>query len=183
MFWYAVQTRPCQEKRASDNLNAWGIETLAPCLPRRAAPFPRPLFPSYIFARFDVAKMLHNVHFTRGVSNVVSFGGKPAIILDEIIATIRNRVDDHGSITREIVQLKTGDPVLIAAGPLQNLKGVFERELPDGERVRILLDTIAYSAHIELLRSEISKIPGTAIPKNSSSGERFGVPLHQKGAH
>lgn len=172
MFWYAIHTRPCQEKRAAENLNAWGIETLAPWLPQGISPFPRPLFPSYIFARFDVGKMLHNIQFTRGILSVVSFGGQPAIVLDEVIDTIRKRVDSRGIIVRDTPLLKAGDPVLVGEGPLRNLKGVFERELPDGERVRILLETVAYSAHIEVVRSTVTKLPcvGTAKISGPKTG-------------
>jgi transcription antitermination factor NusG len=65
--WYAIHTHPNQENRAYRNLQAWNLETFAPTLKvRRGNPFngahtyvTRPLFPRYIFARFDVDALLH----------------------------------------------------------------------------------------------------------------------------
>lgn len=159
MMWYAIYTKPSQEKRAAENLEAWGLETLAPWLsPSGASPFSKPLFPRYIFGRFDAAQMLHKVYFTRGVSSVVSFGGQPAIIMDDVITAIRERVDRNGKVVREPTGWKTGDTVVIESGPLRSLKGIFERDLPDGERVRILLEMVTYSAHIEIARSALTKL-------------------------
>ena len=81
--WYVVYTLPNYEQRADSNLRAWHLETFAPKIKaRRVNPFngvsiyvTRPLFPRYIFARFNLNALMHKVRFTRGVSNVVSFGG------------------------------------------------------------------------------------------------------------
>ena len=173
MPWYAIHTKRCQEKRAAENLNAWGIETLAPWVtPQPPSPFPRPLFPGYIFARCDPASMLHNVHFTRGVSSIVSFGGGPAVVMDEVIAAIRSRIDDCGRVACEPRPLKAGDAVIIETGPLRNFQGVFERDLSDGERVRILLETVAYSAHAEIPRSEVAKLKVGAHSMRGNREER-----------
>jgi transcriptional antiterminator RfaH len=161
--WYALHTKPKQEKRAFLNLEAWGIEAFAPWLPSRAKPSnPPPLFPGYIFARFKIGELLHKIAFTRGVSNVVSFGGVPAIVEEDVIAAIRSRTDQNG-IARILCELKPGDLVTAQSGPLRNLVGIFERELPESERIEILLTTIAYSARIKVSRYEVRKIeaPGS----------------------
>jgi len=148
LSWYAIRTRSRQEERAVDNLNAWGVETLFPRFSSwsRSAP---PLFPGYIFARFDHNAMLHKVRFTRGILHVVNFGGTPAPITEEIILGILCRIDEKGFI-RETSALKPGDEVVIQSGPLQNLVGTFEGKLSGRERVRILLNAIAYSVHVEM---------------------------------
>ena len=155
--WYAVRTKPSQEKRATENLSAWGMETLAPWLPpKKGNPFPRPLFPGYIFARCEQT-MLQKLHFTRGILFVVSFGGKAAVVEDEVITAIRSRTDDRGVICPGPA-LTSGDTVLIQSGPLRGLVGVFEKEIPGTERVRILLTIVAYSARVEISRSNLLKI-------------------------
>jgi transcriptional antiterminator RfaH len=158
LSWYVIHTRRLQEDRAGANLSAWGIETFVPRLMTRTAP-PRidALFPGYIFARFNIEAMLRKICFTRGVAHVVSFGGIPASIGDEIITMIRYRVEKDGFI-RTGQDFEPGDKVIINSGPLQDLAGVFERDLPAQNRVRILLNTAAYSARVEVSRHEVTKI-------------------------
>ncbi len=158
LSWYAVRTKPRQEERAVENLTSWGIATLAPRLEgsnsgRRDAH----LFPGYIFARFDGLNMLHNIHFTRGVAYVVSFGGIPSPISDEMIGEIYTRMDENGVI-RNTSALNPGDEVVIQSGLLRNFVGVFEREVPGTKRVQILLHTLAYSARVEVSRLEVAKV-------------------------
>jgi len=157
LSWYAIRTKPRQEERAFDNLMSWGITALAPRLERDGVRRNPHFFPGYIFARFDGIKMLHRVHFVRGVAYVVSFGGMPAPISDDVIGEIYSRMDANGVI-RDRTELNPGDHVVIRSGPLRNFVGVFERDLPGAERVQILLHTVAYSAHVEVARLEVAKI-------------------------
>src|ERR1700748_3310469 len=96
--WYAVRTKPRQEDRAVENLAFWGVDTLAPKFKGTNGRRDSHLFPGYIFARFDGAEMLHNIHFTRGVAYVVSFSGVPAAIDDALINEIYARMDESGAI-------------------------------------------------------------------------------------
>jgi transcriptional antiterminator RfaH len=162
--WYAVSTKPRQEERAESNLTAWGVETFAPRVKRRrgrAGGEPvysiNPLFPSYIFARFDAKSMLHKVGFTRGVHGVVNFGGVPAPVDDELLAIMRTRVGEDGFI-KICEELKPGDRVVIKAGAFENFVGVFERELADAERIRILLNTINFQSRITIDRTLVKKL-------------------------
>ncbi|HLJ27920.1 MAG TPA: transcription termination/antitermination NusG family protein [Candidatus Angelobacter sp.] len=158
LTWYALRTKPRQEKRAFLNLAAWGIETFVPWVDLRGKSSAiAPLFPGYIFARFDICQLLHKISFTRGVSHVVSFGGIPAIVEEDVIATIRSRTDENG-VARILCDVKPGDVVMVDAGPLRNLIGIFERELPESERIEVLLTTIAYSARIKISKSEVRKV-------------------------
>lgn len=155
--WYAIRTKPHQEERAAENLTSWGIATLAPRLKGNAGRRDSHLFPGYIFAHFDGLKMLHKIHFTRGVAYVVNFGGVPAPINDEVIREICARMDGNG-VVRKTPALNPGDEVVIRSGPLRNFVGVFERDLPATERVQILLRTVAYSAHAEVARLDVAKM-------------------------
>src|SRR5882724_11378863 len=86
--WYAVYTKAKDEERAENNLMAWGVETFAPKIQERQynqfTNMPRyvtkPLFPRYIFARFDAATLLREVYYTRGVHSVVSLDYNPVIV-------------------------------------------------------------------------------------------------------
>lgn len=162
--WYAIHTKPKQENRASENLRAWGLETFAPRLRRaRSRRFAagavytvEPLFRSYIFARFGVRKMLHPIRLTRGVHSVVSCGGEPTRIDDEIIRLIRSRAED--GFVRMGEDLKSGDNVVIRDGPLQGLSGIFEWNLKDSDRVMILLTAISFQGHMVVERERLKKV-------------------------
>jgi transcription elongation factor/antiterminator RfaH len=163
--WYALQTHSLQEERAAENLGAWGVETFTPKYrERRANPytgrpvfFTRPLFPRYMFARFEAGRMLRKVWFTRGVCKVVGFADGPEPVEDEIIELIKSRVDKDG-----LVQLnedfKHGDKVIVRDGPFANLEGIFERDIEDGDRVQMLLTAINYQGHVTIERERLKKI-------------------------
>lgn len=163
--WYALQTHALQEERAAENLNAWGVETFAPKYKERRSNqytgrpvyFTRSLFPRYMFARFDAGRMLRKVWFTRGVAKVVGFGNGPSPVEDEIIELIKSRVGEDGFVQFN-EELKRGDKVVISAGPLVTLEGIFERDLEDGDRVLLLLTAISYQGHVTIERELLKKI-------------------------
>lgn len=159
LSWYAIHTKPRQEERAVENLRSWGITTLAPRLKANGDRRESQLFPGYIFARFEGLSMLHNIHYTRGVAYVVSFGGVPAPISDELIEQLYSRMDENGFI-RTATGLNPGDKVVIRSGLLRDFVGVFERDLPGTERVQILLRAVAYTAHVQVPRLEVARLAG-----------------------
>ena len=162
--WYVVQTNIKQEDRANDNLRAWGVETLHAKLrtPRynEFTGLPtyvtQPLFPRYIFAKFNALAELSKVRFTRGVHNVVSFGESPASVDQHIIEIIRGRLDGNGFVKAKD-ELKLGDKVVISAGPLRNLVGIFEREEKGTNRVAILLTAIEYQGRLVISKDLVKR--------------------------
>lgn len=163
--WYVVQTGVRQEERAVNNLNAWQVETFLPKLRQRR--FNRstgimtqvvaPMFPRYLFARFDASRMLHKVSFTRGVHTVVSFGGRPAAVDDAIIELIQSQIGDDG-LVHLYSDLKAGDKVKIRDGSLKDFTGVFNHKFKNTDRVAILLTTISYQGHVVIEREFVEKI-------------------------
>ncbi len=165
--WYVVHTHPKQEERANHNLMAWGVETLSPKLRMRrynqftGAPsdISRPLFPRYIFAKFNASKQLSKIWFTRGVHQIVSFGGRPVSVDEEIIRLIYDRIDGNGFIQIGD-ELKRGDNVVVKAGPLRNFMGVFDRETKEKNRVFVLLTAISYQGCMVVSRDLLQRVPG-----------------------
>jgi transcriptional antiterminator RfaH len=162
--WYVVHAHLKQEGRANNNLKIWGVETLYPKLrSRRVNEFTgavtyitKPLFPRYIFAKFNPAAQLSNISFTRGVHQVVSFGGQPSPVDEDIIRIIEARMDKNGFV-KIGDELKEGDKIVIKAGPLRDFQGIFERELKDNERISVLLDTINYQCRMVIRKDLIEK--------------------------
>jgi transcriptional antiterminator RfaH len=161
--WYVIHTHPKQEDRACNNLEVLGAPTFNPKVRERrynqfvisSTYVTKPLFPRYIFAQFKVSDLYHKVRFTRGVYNVVSFGESPTPIDEEIVALIRSNIED--GFVRIDRGLKLGDRIIVKDGPLKNLAGIFEREMKGTDRIRILLETVNYQAHIEIARDMVRK--------------------------
>ena len=165
--WYLLQTHPRQEDRAEGNLKSFGIETLAPRFEDRRRNFytgaatcqVKPLFPGYLFAKFRANDLYHKIRYTRGVRQVVSFGGFPTVIGEEIITMVRSRIGEGGLAKIHMDEdLKPGDEVIIKDGPLKTFAGIFEREMKGSERVRILIQTVSYQTHVEIERNMVKKI-------------------------
>lgn len=165
-YWYAIHTKPKQERRAESNLRAWNIEAFTPKIKDRRRRrtlrgsnyIIKPLFPRYIFAHFNLQSCLHRVIFARGVRSIVSFGEDPARIDDEIISIIQLRMGDEGFV-RMGEEFACGDSVIIRDGLFKSLIGIFEGEMGEAERIRILLTAISYQAHITIERDRVTKAP------------------------
>jgi transcriptional antiterminator RfaH len=165
LSWYVVHTHPKQEERTNANLQTWGLETLAPKLrvnkfnefTGKLSQLVRPLFPSYIFSRFKYNEVYHRVRYTRGVHSLVSFNNKPVPVDDEIIELMRSQIGGDGFV-KTLEELKAGDEVVINNGRFQDFCGVFERDIPDSDRVRILLNTVSFQAHIVVDRAFVAKV-------------------------
>lgn len=160
--WYAIHTRPMQEDRADANLRTWQVQTFTPKIRElRTSGYgkqyvTKPLFTRYIFANFSASR-LHEVNYTRGVQNVVSFGSNLISIDDEVINLIKAQADADGFICLD-QELKCGDHVRINSGPLKNFVGIFKRNIKHTDRVKILLDTLSFQSHLLIERDLIEKV-------------------------
>ena len=155
MHWYAVRTKPNQERQAELSVQRVGVETFYPqmkerrVIRRREQMIIGSLFPGYLFARLNMAVHYRAAKYARGVLDLVAFGSIPAIVDDEIIEGMRARLRD-GCLTLPAPALTPGEVVRIQAGPLQGLEAVFEREMSDHQRIVLLLRTLTYQARVVL---------------------------------
>jgi transcription elongation factor/antiterminator RfaH len=162
--WYVIYTKTNEEDRAARNLEAWGLEIFNPRIKKKQVNeftgktiyFSRPLFPRYLFARFDAETSLHKIRNTRGVQKVLSIDYKPAPVADEIIGLIKSKLAEDGFI-RLTETLKRGDEVLIKDGSLKGINGIFDRATTDKSRVMILLTTINYQATLIVERDLVQR--------------------------
>lgn len=163
--WYAIYTKPKEEQRAELNLVAHGVETLAPkVLDRRTNEFSgrptyfvKPLFPRYIFARFDAERTLRKVHYTRGVHSIVSLNGEPVKVDEGIIEVIKSRIREDGFV-KIGEDLNVSDKVMVKSGTLKNFQGIFERRVKAKDRIMILLTAISYQGRISIEEQMVEKI-------------------------
>jgi len=159
--WFAIQTKPYREDQAASNISRMGLAVLLPKMKREKLEYGKrrvsikPLFPGYLFARFSPSSHLRSIRYARGVNRVISFGELPVPLSDEVVSTIQSRVGRDGFVAMGS-PFRNGDPVVFNEGPLQGLAGVFERDLPDGERAVVLLNTVEYQARVLVEKLRLS---------------------------
>lgn len=157
--WYAIQTKSGQEGLVDYYLTSQlDLETLSPkqIKKRRASGIARlvsaPLFPGYLFARFNPAEFLHTIQYTRGVRQVLHFGQTLLRVEDEIISSIREKLDSNDCVKFTDIELVCGDSVTVREGAFSGMKGIFKRDMNDQRRVVLLLDILGCSAEFVIDR-------------------------------
>lgn len=149
--WFALHTKPHREDFAAKNVSALGLESFLPRLKverlvRGATrTVIKPLFLGYFFARFRPEDSIESVKSSRGVLRVISSGRFPIPVEDKIIREILDRIEEDGLIRMKLPALKPGVRVSVQTGPFEGLMGRVERELDDGRRVEIFLETLLHA--------------------------------------
>jgi transcriptional antiterminator RfaH len=161
MPWYAVSTKPHQEKQAELHIKQCGVECFLPLLKeskiirRTRKTVIEPLFPGYLFARFDLDKHCRAVSYATGVRKIVEFGSGPVELDATMIDAIKERLND-GYVSLMPVRLVQGQIVHIKGGPLAGLEAVFMRAMTDRNRVLLLLNTLGFHAKLTLNIDQVS---------------------------
>lgn len=155
--WYAVYTQPQREMMACEHLERQGFEVVAPRYmkrrrhARRVEDVPVPLFPRYIFARFDVSDAAWRViRSTRGVVEIVRSGSKPLPVPIGIVEEIGRRLDEAGCMhLAEKSGLCPGDRIRIESGPFAEYEAIFQ-SVRDEDRVVALLSLLGREVRAEV---------------------------------
>jgi transcriptional antiterminator RfaH len=162
-LWYVIQTKPKKEEEATSYLSTKGVEIFSPLIEAfngrnaKVTKELKPLFPGYIFGKFDLEQNYPLVRWGKGVKCVLGFGGYPVSISEEVVEIIKEKADARG-VVRLKGDYKPNDVVRIKTGPLKDLLGIFERWVSESERVRILLNLIGYQPAVEMHYSMIEKV-------------------------
>lgn len=126
--WFALRVRPRAEKVVADALRSKGYEEFLPLhLERRRwsdriANVEMPLFPGYVFCRFDVQHRLP-ILTTPGVLLVVGIGKTPEPIDAAEIDSLRVVVDSRLKL-QAWPYLHIGQRIQIIGGPLTGAEGI-----------------------------------------------------------
>ena len=128
MPWFALRTKSNFEGLASQILRQKGYEEFLPTYRRRTywsdriKTIDRPLFPGYLFCRFDERARLP-ILVTPGVVSVVGFGKAPVAIPDEEIEAVRTLLRS-GLPARPWPFVSVGQRLVIERGPLCGIEGI-----------------------------------------------------------
>lgn len=131
MEWFALYTKPRNEKKVAENLAALGIEVYCPLVTTikqwsdRKKKVESPLIPSYIFVKIEEANR-KDVFQVAGVVQYVFWLGKPAKIQPHEIEALKTQL--AAPVVK--VTLETWTPnaqIQINEGPFKNQMAVVEK--------------------------------------------------------
>ena len=140
--WYVVITKARTEKKTAQDLQGVGVETYCPTRVRvkqwsdRKKKIIEPLIPSVIFVKIEEKKR-DLVFQSSGVVRYLNWLGKPSVVRDEEIGTMRDWLKS-GLLDPKVAHLKPGDNVSIDAGPFKGQKAIL-RETTNNSMQLILV--------------------------------------------
>jgi transcription elongation factor/antiterminator RfaH len=126
--WYAVRTRSNHEQTAAHLIGSKGYEHFLPTYftrrrwSDRVVTVAAPLFPGYVFCRFDAETRLPIIS-TPGVVSIVGCGKVPAPIEDAEISAIQ-KVLTSKSAAERCPFLQEGQRVSIKSGSMAGVEGI-----------------------------------------------------------
>ncbi len=129
--WYALHTMSHCEAKVASYFRAFDIEVFLPDYPSRqqwndrVKMIRRPLFPGYLFGRFQ-KKLPSEALGAPGLVHIVGFADGPVPIPEEEIESVR-RLVNSGLNVCGWPMLKTGQRVRVRRGPLKGLEGRLEK--------------------------------------------------------
>jgi transcriptional antiterminator RfaH len=162
LSWYVVQSKPREEERALYFLKERGLETYLPRMEvakirgSKSVRKEKPLFPGYLFCRFNKEESVAHVRWTKGVKRILPQNVNPIPVEDEVVKTIHSLQQKDGIIRKQLLQ--KNDRIRIARGPMKDVLGIFEYWTSDRGRVRVLLNFVNYQASVNLHYSFIERV-------------------------
>jgi transcription antitermination factor NusG len=127
--WYAIRVQSKYEQLVAGSLRGKGYEEYLPLYRSRRRWSDRvkeidlPLFPGYLFCRFDVNDRLMPILTTPGVISIVGAGKSPIAISNQEIAAVQ-AIIRSGLPTQPWPGLTVGSRVFIQEGPLAGIEGI-----------------------------------------------------------
>jgi len=165
MTWYCIHAKPKKEPRIArylrDNL---GLDTYFPRLRRQKTirrvkrVVTEPLFPRYVFCRFDFAQTYRAVRYAPDVIDLVSFGAIPAPVDDALIDGLKSWAGEVVDVITLQPRLNPGDRVEITDGPLRGLQAVLVNQSTGRERVAVVLSILERNVQIMINRWQLTPV-------------------------
>jgi transcriptional antiterminator RfaH len=128
MPWYVLYTKPRQEKKVADSLNAIGIEAYCPLVTvvkqwsDRKKKVQIPLINSYVFVNIEEHQR-EEVFKVSGIVRYLFWLGKPAVVRDIEIEALKQSLE--GIVASfEVSAIQKDSIYKIPEGPFQGFEGI-----------------------------------------------------------
>lgn len=170
--WYALRVRPRHEKTVALSLCSIGYEGFLPLykLRRHWATTSRdvqlPLFPQYVFCKFNHHHLGLPVLRVPSVRAILGFGNGPVPVEESEIQALQ-AVTGSGLPTEPHAFLRAGIAVRVTCGPLAGLEGILE-SVKGRDRLVISVSLLQRSVSVEIDRQWVLPLPKRVISTRPS---------------
>lgn len=168
-LWFCLRTQPKHEHVAATGLRReLKVACFSPRLRYRKATrrgavwFVEAMFPGYLFAEFIYPEQHRRVESLPGIQGIVHFGDYIATVDSNTVAALQEQAGEEEIVTID-PEIKVGQLIRIAEGPLQGLEALVTRVVPAQERVRVLLEFLGRSVETEISRPKILPVRGPRV--------------------
>ena len=157
--WYAVYTKPRWEKKVNHLLLEQGVESYCPLnkvhrkWSDRMKIVEEPLFKSYVFVKVSEEEKTP-VRMVNGVVNFVYWLGKPAVIKDKEIETIKRFLDEFDNVEVKQIPIEPGKKIIIQSGILMGKKGIIRQVM--NKKVEVIIESIGFTLTAYIEKSKIT---------------------------
>lgn len=154
--WFCLKAQPKHEHLAAAALQQLHrVECFVPRIRYRKSTvrgvswFVEPMFPGYLLARFVYRELHRAVQHAPGVTAIVRFGDRIAVIEDAALAPLRESVGADQLVVFD-PEVRLGDTIKIAEGAFLGLEAVVTQLLSAKERVKVLIDFLGRPVETEI---------------------------------
>jgi len=157
--WFALAVKPRCDKAVARALDTKEFQTFLPLYKKRHRYATRykesdlPLFPGYVFCRFNVLARLP-ILTTPGVIQVLGVGNTPSPVSDHEISSLQIAIKAQFSI-QPFPFLRVGQKVRIRRGVLAGVEGIVIR-VKDSVRLVLSIALLQRSVVLEIDRDQVS---------------------------
>jgi len=166
--WFALQVRTQHEKSVARFLGGSGYEWFLPaynCRKRwsdRVKEVEAPLFPGYLFCRFNPANRLPILQ-APGVIQIVGYSRKPIPVEASEIQAIQMLVDS-GVSKQPWPFLHEGDKVQIESGPLRGITGILT-DFKGKHRLIVSVTLLQRAVAVEIDSALVSRVREAGVQR------------------
>jgi transcriptional antiterminator RfaH len=175
--WYVIRVHPRAEYLAAEELIRDGYEIFFPCVEveyARVGHSDTPLFPGYMFIRFDLGRdgwpAFRTAH---RVAGWVKFQGEVPTVPKEFVDALALRLDEKSGGQGLWRRFQAGDMVKVVAGALEGLGEVVEEAKTPKGRAKVMLEFMG--------RMVEAKVPWDSLQFSEMTWEKRRLPRRTRG--
>lgn len=139
--WYVAKLKPHSEHKVAQHLARYGVEVFAPdiVVQKRVTLSQEPLFPGYIFVCCDPSSdKWALIRWAHGLSYFLPVNSEPLPVPEAILYDIKARTERWNAGGWRGA-FRPGEQVMISAGHLTSVEGIFQRYVPGKQRCEVLI--------------------------------------------
>jgi len=114
-----------------------------------------PLFKSYVFVHVSTEE-ISRVRMTNGVVNYVYWNGKPAVIKNQEIATIKKFMNEYEQVEARPIHVHPNQKVRIDGGLLMNREGIVQKVMHN--KVEVIIESLGYALIATLDKKNVQPV-------------------------